>query len=129
MPDLIHLVGENGNSLVHRFTGRDDAGLVGEIEVRSPFVNGRTRSFVSPEDLDEWEVVLDDLDRGDNTAWREGKRTREIWLELDDSDRVCATVVDDQASLVTVELTIDVPDGLLDDHYERLQRVREAIGA
>ncbi|OLT27526.1 hypothetical protein BJF79_11690 [Actinomadura sp. CNU-125] len=127
-PDLIHLADENGSSLVHRFTDRHPSGLEGEIEVRSTFVNGRTRSFVFPEDLDEWEAVLDDLDRGDNTAWREDKRAKEIWLELDDNDRVCATVVDHLSSLVAVELTIKVPDGWLDDHYDRLQRVRDAIG-
>lgn len=128
LPDLIHLADELGNSVVHRLTHRDGDVLIGEIEVGSTFVNGRISSTVHPEDLDEWGAVLDDLERGDNTAWREGGRAPELWLELDDDDRLHATVVDHTASLVAVELAIEVPDGWLDDQYERLDRLREAIG-
>lgn len=127
VPDLIHFTDDHGNGVVHRFTGRDGDVLLGEIEVRSTFVNGRVTSAVHPEDLDEWGEVLDDLDRGDNTAWREGGNSPEIWLELDDRERLHVTVVDGRASLAAVELTIEVPDGWLDDHYDRLDDLRKAI--
>ncbi|QFG21949.1 DUF5959 family protein [Actinomadura sp. WMMB 499] len=54
LPDLIHLADEQGNSVVHRLTHRDGEVLIGEIEVRSTFVNGRVASSVFP---DSW---LDD---------------------------------------------------------------------
>ncbi|MEV5831734.1 DUF5959 family protein [Spirillospora sp. NPDC052242] len=127
VPDLIHLADDLGNGVVHRFTALDGDVLTGEIEVCSPFVNGRVPSTVFPDELDEWGEVLDDLDRGDNTAWREDGRGAEIWLELDDDDRLHVTVVDGRASLTAVELTIEVPDGWLDDHYARLDALRKAI--
>ena len=128
LPDLIHAVDDLGEGVVLRLTEQDpegSGGLTGEIEVRSYFVNGRQKTWVTPEDLDDWETVLDDLARGDNTAWREGKRATEIWLEWDDLDRLVVSVVDMMGSLVTVELTIKVADDWLEDHYERLDTIRK----
>lgn len=127
LPDLIHLADDLGNSVVLRLTEQDpegSGGLTGEIEVRSYFVSGRQKDWLLPEDLDDWETVLDDLARGDNTAWREGKRATEIWLEWDDSDRLVVSVVDRMGSLVTVELTIEVADDWLEDHRKRLRSIR-----
>ncbi|GAA4078803.1 DUF5959 family protein [Actinomadura miaoliensis] len=128
LPDLIHLADDIGNSLVLRVTELDPEGLTGEIELASPFVNGRIRTRVSPEDLAEWETVLGDLERGDNTAWREGGRAIELWLEWDDHDRLVVSTIDDD-SRVTVELTIDVDESWLDDHYKRLDTLQKLQSA
>jgi hypothetical protein len=126
LPDLIHLADDLGNSVVLRLTKQDpEGGLTGEIEVGSHFVSGHIETWLSPEDLTSWETVLDDLARGDNTAWREGLRATEIWLELDDFDRVIVSVVDRLSCLVTVELTIEVADDWLEDHYKRLNTIRK----
>ena len=128
LPDLIHVADDLGNSVVLRLTEQDpegSGGLTGEIEVSSYFVSGRQKTWVTPEDLDDWETVLDDLARGDNTAWREGKRASEIWLEWDDTDRLVVSVVDRMGSLVNVELTIEVADDWLEDQYERLETIRK----
>ncbi|MEU8804947.1 DUF5959 family protein, partial [Spirillospora sp. NPDC048819] len=118
--------GKRSNSVVLRLTKPVPEGeLTGEIEVRSYFVSGRKKTWVSPDDLTSWETVLDDLSRGDNTAWREGQRATEIWLELDDFDRVIVSVVDRMSSLVSVELTIEVADGWLENHYKRLNAIRK----
>jgi Family of unknown function (DUF5959) len=127
LPDLIHLADDLGNSVVLRLTEQGSGGLTGEIEVRSYFVSGRKETWLLvPEDLDGWETVLDDLARGDNTAWREGQRATEIWIEReDDSDRLIVSVADRMSSLVTVELMIEVADDWLEDHRERLRTIRK----
>ncbi|TYB49539.1 DUF5959 family protein [Actinomadura chibensis] len=125
IPDLIHFADEHGNSVVLRVSELEGGGLTGRIEVRSAFVNGALATSVAAEDLDEWETVLDDLHEGDNTAWREDKRAPEIWLELDDDDRLLVSVIDRAGSSTTAELLIAVPEGWLDDHYDRLATIRK----
>lgn len=129
VPDLIHLADELGNSLVLRVHTLDPEGLTGEIEVRSSWFSGQMKTWVTVEDLQEWETVLDDLGEGDNTAWREAKRAPEIWLELDDEDRLNISVIDTQASLATAELVIAAPDDWLDDHYDRLDAINRLRSA
>lgn len=125
IPDLIHFADDHGNSVVLRVSEVEPKQLTGRIEVRSAFVNGEVATWVTAEDLDEWETVLDDLTEGDNTAWREDKRATEIWLELDDDDRLLVSVIDRNGSSSTAELLIEVPEGWLDDHYERLNTIRK----
>ncbi len=68
------------------------------------------------------------LAQGDDAAaWREGQRATEIFLEIDDYDRVRVAVVDRQSFLVTVELTIEVAEDWLEDHRERLTTVRALL--
>ncbi|MBW8481837.1 DUF5959 family protein [Actinomadura parmotrematis] len=125
-PDLIDLADDLGDSVVLRISHAEDGCLVGEIEVRSPFVGGRLLEVIHPDCLDDWEVVLDDLARGDNTAWREGRDRNEIWIEEDEGGPLRVTVVDAAGSLASAELLIEVADDWLDDHYDRLDAVRDA---
>ncbi|TYK46713.1 DUF5959 family protein [Actinomadura decatromicini] len=125
IPDLIHFADEHGNSVVLRVTELEAERLTGRIEVRSAFVNGEVTTTVDAADLDEWETVLDDLHEGDNTAWREDTRAPEIWLEVDDEDRLLVSVIDRQGSSSTAELLVAVPENWLDDHYDRLSAIRK----
>lgn len=127
--DLIRLEGE-GNSVVLRISGRqpapDPAGsgsLAGEIFVDTAFVRGSIKTWVGPEDLAEWQDVLDALDAGENTGWREDKRAAEMFIELDpDGERAHVTVADRSMSLTTVTVTVLLHDAWFDDAYQRMDR-------
>ncbi|MFD9072579.1 DUF5959 family protein [Streptomyces lasiicapitis] len=125
--DLIRLEGED-NSVIVRITGKRPAPgrsgvdeLVGEILVDTAFVRGTLATSVSPEDLTEWRATLDTLDGGDDTTWREGRRTPELSVELDpDGERAHVTVADHTMSLTTVTVTVLLTDEWFDEAYDRL---------
>ncbi|MFA1537575.1 DUF5959 family protein [Actinomadura monticuli] len=123
----IHLADDLGNSAVLRITGQDDRGLNGVIEIGSYFVSGGIKTRLTSADLAEWEDVLDSLAKGaDAASWREGQRAPEVHLETD-GNHVTVAVVDSHAYLVTVELTIEVAEGWIDDHRERLAATRALL--
>ncbi|MFD9220067.1 DUF5959 family protein [Streptomyces sp. NPDC060064] len=128
--DLISLEGE-GTSVIVRITGKKSAqdpprtdALVGEIIVDTAFVRGSIATWIFPEDLTEWQGVLDALDGGADVAWLEGKRTTEMLIELDpDGERAHVTIADRSMSLTTVTVTVVLTDAWFDDAYRRLDQV------
>ncbi|MGW3623073.1 DUF5959 family protein [Streptomyces sp. NPDC000880] len=128
--DLISLEGE-GNSVIVRITGRQSAqdpprtdALVGEILVDTAFVRGSIATWIFPEDLTEWQEVLDALDCGEDIVWREGKRATEVLINLDpDGERAHVTIADRSMSLTTVTVTVVLADAWFDDAYHRLDQV------
>ncbi|MDV5149795.1 DUF5959 family protein [Streptomyces sp. SBC-4] len=132
--DLIHLAGMEGNSVVVRVTGRevraaqqDPDVLVGEISVGTSFVKGSLKTWIFPQDLTEWETALSALADGENVSWRENKRATELHISLEEGlERATVSVADRSMSLATVQVTIELADGWLEDHRARLDRVRQA---
>ncbi|MFD8237129.1 DUF5959 family protein [Streptomyces sp. NPDC059696] len=124
--DLIRLEGEGG-SVVLRIVGREGGGvLVGEFLVETPFVRGGLKTWISPEDLRQWQQALDSLDAGRDIAWREGQRAPWLFVDLDeDDDRCQVTIKDHSASLTTVTVTVPLVDAWFDDAYRRLDLVWE----
>ncbi|AUH40872.1 DUF5959 family protein [Streptomyces sp. CMB-StM0423] len=130
--ELIRLEGD-GNSVVLRIDGKEarkppveEDVLVGEFVVETPFVRGTLKTWLFPEDLDEWQQALDALDAGHDIAWREGSRAPWLYVELDgDDDRCRVTMRDHSASLTTVTVTIPLADAWFDDAYRRLDAVWE----
>jgi hypothetical protein len=130
--DLISLEGD-GNSVILRITGKEQRkrptggdSLVGEFVVVTPFVSGTLQTWLSPEDLRQWQRALDSLDAGQDIAWREGKRAPWLFIELDeDDDRCQVTIKDHSMSLTTVTVTVPLDDAWFDDAYRRLDLVWE----
>jgi hypothetical protein len=135
--DLIRLTGAAGNSVVVRVTGRsrteygEESGiLAGEIAVGGDFVSGTLNTWVFPEDLSEWEEALDAIEGGaDTVSWREDQRETELHVELEEgpgteADRATVWVADRANTLTTVELTMDLPPGWLQEQRECLRAVR-----
>ncbi|KUN17656.1 hypothetical protein AQJ11_38015 [Streptomyces corchorusii] len=130
--DLIRLEGD-GNSVILRITGKEERkppteanALVGEFVVDTPFVRGTLKTWISPEDLRQWQQALDLLDAGQDIAWREGKRAPWLFIELDeDDDRCQVTIKDCSMSLTTVTVTVPLADAWFDDAYQRLDLVWE----
>ncbi|MEU2060315.1 DUF5959 family protein [Streptomyces sp. NPDC013455] len=127
--DLIRLEGGR-NSVVLRIDGkqrheRTDV-LVGEFEVRTPFVRGSLQTWVFPDDLRQWQQALDLLDAGRDAAWREGGRAPWLFIERDeDDDRCRVTLQDHSMSLTAVTVTVPLTDAWFDDAYDRLDRIWE----
>ncbi|WP_411108770.1 DUF5959 family protein [Streptomyces sp. c-19] len=132
--DLIHLGGIGGNSVVVRVTGREIGALdqqpdvlVGEISIETPFVKGSIKTWIFPQDLTDWETALNNLAVGESIAWRENKRATELHIDLEEGlERATVSVADRSMSLATVQVTIDLTDGWLEDHLSRLDGVRQA---
>ncbi|MFF7356890.1 DUF5959 family protein [Streptomyces filipinensis] len=130
--DLIRLEGD-GNSVILRVAGKAERkrpaqadALAGEFLVDTPFVRGTLRTWVSPEDLRQWQQALDSLDAGQDIAWCEGKRVPWLFIELDkDDDRCQGTIKDHSMSLTTVTVTVPLVDAWFDDAYRRLDSVWE----
>ncbi|GAA2648060.1 DUF5959 family protein [Streptomyces vastus] len=138
--DLIRLEGE-GNSVILRIAGEverkrpteseseseAEAGacsLAGEFLVDTPFVRGSLKTWLSPEDLRQWQHALDSLDAGQDIAWCEGQRIPWLYIELDDDDDRCqVTIKDHSMSLTTVAVTVPLVDAWFDDAYRRLDLV------
>ncbi|WP_329620214.1 DUF5959 family protein [Streptomyces sp. NBC_01255] len=132
--DLIHLAGIEGNSVVVRVTGQeirasqhDPDVLVGEISVGTSFVAGSLKTWIFPQDLADWETALNTLAGGGSTSWREDKRATELHIDLEEGlERATVSVADRSMSLATVQVTIELADGWIEDHRARLGRVRQA---
>ncbi|MBM9504291.1 DUF5959 family protein [Actinacidiphila acididurans] len=130
--ELIRLEGE-GNSVILRLTGReklhDEAAadvLAGEFLVETPFVRGSFRTWVHPDELEQWQEALDALDAGQDVEWREGKRGAEMFIERDAAEeRAQVTIRDTSMSLTSVTVTVPLADGWFDEAYERLDRAWE----
>ncbi|WP_225824094.1 DUF5959 family protein [Streptomyces naphthomycinicus] len=122
--DLIRLEGE-GSGVVLRITGKEEREhsdvLVGEFQVDTPFVRGRLKTWLTPEDLRQWQQALDMFDAGHDIAWREGTRAPSLSVERhEDDDRCRVTVRDHSMSLTTVTVTVPLTDAWFDDAYHRL---------
>ncbi|MEU9378519.1 DUF5959 family protein [Streptomyces sp. NPDC048255] len=132
--DLIHLTDIEGNSVVVRVTGQegrasqhDTATLVGEISVGTSFVKGSLKTWIFPQDLADWETALSVLARGESVSWREVQRATELHVDLEEGlERATVSVADRSMSLASVQVTIELADGWLEDHRARLDRVRQA---
>ncbi|MEU9375954.1 DUF5959 family protein [Streptomyces sp. NPDC048255] len=132
--DLIHLAGIEGNSVVVRVSGQevrasqhDPDILVGEISVGTSFVKGSLKTWIFPQDLTDWEAALSTLAGGESASWRENKRATELHVALEEGlERATVSVADRSMSLATVQVTIELADGWLEDHRARLDRVRQA---
>ncbi|MFR0357602.1 DUF5959 family protein [Streptomyces sediminimaris] len=130
--DLIRLEGD-GTSVILRVTGEQERTgpleadvLAGEFVVDTPFVRGALKTWISPEDLRQWQQALDSLDAGEDIAWREGERAPWLFIELDENDDRChVTVKDHSMSQTTVTVTVPLADAWFDDAYRRLDLVWE----
>lgn len=88
-------------------------------------VRGVLPTFVSSEDVDAWQRVLDSLDMGHDVAWRENLRANEVHLRWEDDDLLIVSVRDRIGLLTDVTAAVPVSDEWFDDAYHRLERVYE----
>jgi hypothetical protein len=129
--DLIRLTDEE-SSFVVRVLGRTMPGVLtlhdfldAEIVVTSSFAQGRLEVCLAPVDLDGWSDALGEVTAGRDAVWMDDGRNPEIRLESSDQDGVVVVAVGDvAASGASVCVPIRLADGWVDDHYERLRRVR-----
>ncbi|MEU3721324.1 DUF5959 family protein [Streptomyces sp. NPDC031705] len=119
-----------GNSVQVRVLGRHRPGetpyndyLDAEIVVSSGFVNGRLDLCLSPEDLNDWSTVLDELAVGRSIRWL---RTSGIQIEFDRQFSVPVPVVtvQDDESVSSVRVWLDVGHGWIEDLRDRYELVR-----
>ncbi|MFE5614407.1 DUF5959 family protein [Streptomyces sp. NPDC056524] len=130
--DLISLA-DGENSLLVRVLSRHMPGVLpwhdfldAEIVVSSGFAHGHLEICLAPDDLDIWSQVLGALATGQDAAWMDDGRAPEIRFEPSGRNGVVMVTVEDLASSGTsVRVPVRLPDGWADDHYERLQRVRD----
>ncbi|POX50234.1 DUF5959 family protein [Streptomyces sp. Ru72] len=129
--DLMRLEGE-GNSVVLRITGMEprrdpDAMpvLTGEFLVDTPFVRGSVPAWLLPEDLRQWQQVLDALDAGRHIAWRAGTRGPRLFVERDEDGERCRVTVEDASTSSTATATVPLKDEWFDDAYHRLDLIWE----
>ncbi|MFF2848743.1 DUF5959 family protein [Streptomyces sp. NPDC058001] len=106
------------------------ATLPGRIELETGFVSGRQGTYVFSEDLDAWAEVLDAVEQGRDASWRKDQRATEIHVRLlertDSEDRLRVSVADRMSSLTTVEVTLDLATGWIEEHRAFLDQVRGA---
>jgi hypothetical protein len=88
-------------------------------------VRGTMPTFVSNEDVDAWQEVLDSLDMGYDVAWRENLRATEVHVRWEHDDLLIVSVRDRMGLLTTVTTAVPVSDEWFDDAYHRLERVHE----
>ncbi|MFJ8807632.1 DUF5959 family protein [Streptomyces sp. NPDC102490] len=120
------------SSFVVRVLGRTMPGVLtlpdfldAEIIVTSGFAQGRLEVCLAPDDLDGWSEALGEVAAGRDAAWMDDGRNPEIRLESTDQDGVVVVAVEDvAASGASVCVPLRLADGWVDDHYERLWRVR-----
>ncbi|MEU1663160.1 DUF5959 family protein [Streptomyces sparsogenes] len=122
--DLVVLADEEGNSVSIRVLGqhpRWSAGLTAKIVIETPFVNGCIDLALSASKLEAWGHALDRLAAGEDIAWMEMSRGPSVFIQLT-GERKCPEVVveDESGSMVTVRIPIDLPEGWIEDHRERL---------
>ncbi|MFH9829356.1 DUF5959 family protein [Streptomyces bobili] len=130
--DLIHLV-DGGSSVRLRVLGRHRPGatpyndyLDAEAVVTSGFANGRLEMCLSPEDLDDWSSALDELAAGRNIRWL---HSTEIRIEIDRQLSVpvpIVTVKDDNESISSVRVWLDMGPSWVDDLRKQYEQVRRA---
>ncbi|MFJ4770362.1 DUF5959 family protein [Streptomyces uncialis] len=129
--DLVHLAdrpGTSGHSVVIRI--RDslsgDGYLECEIAVTAESLNATFRAVVMPEDLEEWESVLETLASRKYAGWLGGGRVPSMRFRPDGHDRMAVTVHDAPSSGVTVTVPLfALPSGWVDAQRALLARARE----
>lgn len=130
--DLIHLqdVDAEGESCIVRVTGRSMPGVLtghdtlrAEILVRTGYVNIRLELFLSPHDLDTWQRELTELTPGGDASigGDSGPSLGLHWYE----DQSLSVMIADPGRLSAV-LGIQPPEGWVDAHHQRLDRVRQS---
>lgn len=118
------------DSLDHRHDGTT-AQARGTIEIdcgslsAGRGVRGVLPTFVSTEDVDAWQRVLDSLDMGQDVAWRENLRANEVHVRWEDDGLLIVSVRDRMGLLTDVTTAVPVSDEWFDDAYHRLERVYE----
>lgn len=85
-------------------------------------VRGVLPTYVGPEDLDDWQRVLDALDAGYDAAWREDLRASEVHVGWEDDDLHVVTVRDRMGLLTDVTTAVPASDEWFEDAYDRLGR-------
>jgi len=133
--DLVHL-SDGENSVIVRvecgtgvIAGQDY--LDAEIVVASAFVNGRLELTLLPEDLGTWRGALESLAAGVDASWMDDGRNPEIRIELAGPfvsrgttlQALQVVVRDVAASLTSANVLVRMPDGWIQDHRERLDRL------
>lgn len=127
--DLALFADEEGNSVRITVLGpvpHWPEGLTSEIVVCTPFVSGRTDLTLYDSKLLAWAEALDKLDAGEDIAWMETSNGPSVLIHLA-GERDCPEVVveDESRSMVTVRVPVDLPQGWIADHRERLRLLRE----
>ncbi|WP_030759931.1 MULTISPECIES: DUF5959 family protein [unclassified Streptomyces] len=129
--DLIDLRDTDGNRCVVRVVGRYQPGVLtghdtlrAEVLVSADFLDARLELFLFQDDLDAWQRDLTRLAQGGD-AGLGGDRglslgfhmhdDRSVWLTVNDPDRLSAM------------LAIRPHETWIEEHHERLGRVREAF--
>ncbi|MFE4698440.1 DUF5959 family protein [Streptomyces sp. NPDC056738] len=131
--DLIRLA-DGESSLEVRVLGRTMPGVLtlhdyldAEIVVTSRFARGRLDVCLAPDDLDSWSQVLGELAAGRDAVWMDDGRNPEIRFERARQEGLAVFVVEDAAASGTsVRVPVRLAGGWVDEHHERLRRVRAA---
>ncbi|MFF2614059.1 DUF5959 family protein [Kitasatospora sp. NPDC058046] len=128
--DLVVLADDEGNGVGVTVLGRHPrwyGGLAAEIAVATPFVSGRIDLVLSASKLEEWGLALDRLDAGQDIEWMEMDSGPSVFIQLT-GERGCPEVVveDESGSMVTVRVPIDLPEGWIADHRERLRNLLDS---
>ncbi|RGD58463.1 hypothetical protein DR950_12340 [Kitasatospora xanthocidica] len=128
--DLVVLADDEGNGVGVTVLGRHprwSGGLAAEIAVATPFVSGRIDLVLSASKLEEWGLALDRLDAGQDIEWMEMDNGPSVFIQLT-GERGCPEVVveDESGSMVTVRVPIDLPEGSIADHRERLRNLLDS---
>ncbi|HET6860755.1 MAG TPA: DUF5959 family protein [Streptomyces sp.] len=103
------------------------AGLRAEVVVETPFVSGREDLALWSSRLEEWRQALDRLSAGEDAGWMTVGSGLSLFIRLK-GERDCPEVVVEEAtsSMVTVRVPIDLPEGWIEDHRQRLRTLLDA---
>ncbi|MEW1649090.1 DUF5959 family protein [Streptomyces sp. NPDC091219] len=131
--DLIRLIDPHSSVRV-RILGRNRTGdtpyndyLDAELVITSVFAGGRLGLCLSPEAMDDWSTILDELCDRQSICWIPMGDTK-IRIEIDrefSMPRPIVTVDDSGESGVSVRVVLDPGDGWVDELREQLGRVRQ----
>ncbi|MEU6278251.1 DUF5959 family protein [Streptomyces populi] len=124
--------GENG--LEVRVLGRSMPGVLtlhdyldAEIVVTSGFAQGHLDVCLAPDDLDSWSQIPGELAAGRDAVRMDDGRNPGIRFEPSRQGRFATFAVKDVAAPGTsVRVPVRPADGWVDEHLERLRRVRAA---
>lgn len=128
--DLIDLEDAAGDRCVVRVTGRYQPGVLtghdtlqADVLISATFIDARLEVFLFPEDLDTWQRDLSQLAPGRNVTLG-GDRGLTLHLSMREDRTLRLTVLDPDR--LSVELGIAPPSTWIQEHHQRLDRVREA---